>query len=170
MYGDGDSDSDTDDDEWVSIFVLCMSVSRQSHSNFVFNASAADIFRCVSSVFYFGLVTTSSCRFFVFMRWFIYFIRLVSLFFFHRLAPLRLDSKADREEMTRTRVNHKLIHKLVALENILLLAVFVEINIFPLSQMHYRSAFCCSFISPRPRIRRTYLSAVVVHVLAIRKS
>lgn len=82
MYGDGDSDSDTDDDEWVSIFVLCMSVSRQSHSNFVFNASAADIFRCVSSVFYFGLVTTSSCRFFVFMRWFIYFIRLVSLFFF----------------------------------------------------------------------------------------
>lgn len=100
---------------------------------------------------------------FISFDWFLYF-------FFHRLAPLRLDSKADIEEMTRTRVNHKLIHKLVALENILLLAVFVEINIFPLSQMHYRSAFCCSFISPRPRIRRTYLSAVVVHVLAIRKS
>lgn len=71
---------------------------------------------------------------------FLYFYAMVHLFysirffiyFFHRLAPSRLDSKADRETMTRTRVNHKHkhIHKLVALENILLLAVFVKINIF----------------------------------------
>lgn len=50
------ANSDTDDDEWVSIFVLCMSVCvcrvktiRISYSM----RSAADILRCVSSVFYF---------------------------------------------------------------------------------------------------------------------